>query len=299
MIGKILPRHGDIAKALRYVHEKEGAKQLPGTGTIGESDLAVTIVVAKVLLQSARSESKKLVFHAVLSLPPEESLTDRQWSQIVERYMSHLGYELSPWCAVRHSDTAHTHVHVVGLRLDENGATVNTHHEWWRSREVLEQIERDYGLRSTGPTPTSRRGPSSKEVQEAARRGIPRESLPRQQIWRGLEEALASKPQTLPDLMRALERVGVRLVPNLSEAMGELSGLRYIHTPSGRSFTGRQLGRNAMLPALRALGLVDGELGLLRAARASDRRLSGRATREEEGEALLWQTFCRCDEERP
>ena len=289
MIGRILASHTDLTRSLRYVVDKEGAEILHSVGSLAGRSAQALAEAGQVLARHAATKRKKLVFHGILSLPPEETLTGRQWGQISERFMDALGYAGSPWCAVRHHDTPHSHVHIVGLRLAADGKGIDDGNEWLRSRAILDGIERDFGLRPGDPK-GARRSPRSPERREAALRGLRPEELPRQQIWRVLDRVLGTKPRTLPELICGLGAEGIRVVPNVTE--GRVSGLRYVHTPSGRSFTGRALGAAAQLPAFEKLGIAVGEVALLRAAAAADRVASGRSMAEDERQSVRWVAFC-------
>ena len=297
MIAKVLGPHQDIGGSLRYVLGKEGAEVVPG-GTLQGTTYGTLRQQTQVLEDASSTRSKSVVFHGILSLHPEEQLSTKQWSAVAQRYMDELGYGRSPYVVVKHNDTDHSHVHIVGLRVDDLGKRVSDSHEHLRSRAIADRIERDYGLRPgnpDGPGPKARVTTPSNEVQEARRTGQRLEDLPRSQVWQAMATSLTtlstSSERSLPALFRALDREGVRVVPNVSDTTEKVSGLRFVHTSSGRSFTARELGADAQLPALAKLGfgVRPEDLPLLRAEKAFDQVQGGRAEASEA--SRVWATY--------
>jgi hypothetical protein len=66
-----------------------------------------------------RPDVPRPVWHAMLALAPEQSLTTDAWTRAVRIFMSEMG--LNPdrhqWCVVLHMDTRHEHVHVLASRV--------------------------------------------------------------------------------------------------------------------------------------------------------------------------------------
>jgi len=96
---------------------------------------------------SARTDAAKLVFHCMLTLRPEESLSSAAWSRVGRRLMLDLGYAASPFVLLLHRGEPQARLHIVGLAVDENGRADRRGHERRRFRRLLDAIERDEGLR--------------------------------------------------------------------------------------------------------------------------------------------------------
>ncbi len=66
-----------------------------------------------------RPDVLRPVWHAVLALSPQQSLTADAWTRAVRTFMSEMG--LNPdrhqWCLVLHKDTRHEHVHILASRI--------------------------------------------------------------------------------------------------------------------------------------------------------------------------------------
>lgn len=86
------------------------------------------------------------VFHTSLNPSPEDKLTDEQLRDIAREYMERMGYGEQPYIVFKHKDIAREHLHIVSLRVDENGRKISDSHEYDRSMSVLRELERKYGL---------------------------------------------------------------------------------------------------------------------------------------------------------
>ena len=65
--------------------------------------------------------TKKPILHISINPHPEDVLTDQQLSDIAREYMQKLGYGDQPYLVYKHTDIDRHHIHIVGLRVDENG----------------------------------------------------------------------------------------------------------------------------------------------------------------------------------
>jgi Relaxase/Mobilisation nuclease domain len=149
---------GKITKAtratVRSVLDKERAERL-GIGIQARDRRGVERQLATVEATRPGLADKRR--HFMLSLAPGERLTTEQWGQVVEWYMSRMGYGDAPYVAARHHDQPHDHVHVVASRIRYDGQVVKVWRERVRSREAMREIEREYGLRQTAPAFDPRR----------------------------------------------------------------------------------------------------------------------------------------------
>ena len=94
----------------------------------------------------ANRRTTNTVFHASLNPSPEDRLTDEQLREIAREYMERMGYGNQPYIVFKHKDIDRQHLHVVSLRVDENGHKLPHDFEARRSMEILRDLERKYGL---------------------------------------------------------------------------------------------------------------------------------------------------------
>lgn len=151
---------------LRHGHTKD---KIDAEGMIQEFD-----AVEKMRDSAIDSDRViKPVWHAMLSLKPGESLTEEQWLEAVETYLSDLGFDLeNKWVAVLHGDTDHQHVHIVANRItmNEEFTVVRDSNERMRSCDCTSDLEDRFGL-SKAPAPTETWGTAiSRNSLEAAER---------------------------------------------------------------------------------------------------------------------------------
>ena len=69
----------------------------------------------------ANRRTTNTVFHASLNPSPEDRLTDEQLREIANEYMQKMGYGDQPYIVFKHKDFDRQHLHIVSLRVDENG----------------------------------------------------------------------------------------------------------------------------------------------------------------------------------
>lgn len=189
----------------------------------------------------------KPVWHAILSLPPGEELTDAQWQEAVEMYLHDLGFgDDNKWVAVLHGDTDHQHVHVVAnrIRLDEEFSMVKDSNERAHSCESTSRIEDHFGL-SKAPSPAETWGTTITRAQmEAAEREgtIP---LKHRMIAKiaGAVEATQSQGGDMFLLIQLLrwQRVFVHFTKN---SEGQPTGIAYEY--NGKIISGRKLKRSRL-----------------------------------------------------
>ena len=94
----------------------------------------------------ANRRTTNTVFHASLNPSPEDKLTDEQLRKIACEYMERMGYGEQPYIVFKHKDISREHLHIVSLRVDENGRKISDSHEYGRSISVLRELERKYDL---------------------------------------------------------------------------------------------------------------------------------------------------------
>ena len=90
--------------------------------------------------------TKKTVFHCSLNPHPDEKLSDERLTQIAREYMEALGYGKQPYIVFKHNDIAREHIHIVSLRVDDEGRKINDRFEKRRSKQITDALERKFGL---------------------------------------------------------------------------------------------------------------------------------------------------------
>ncbi len=91
-------------------------------------------------------KTEKPVVHISLNPHPDDKLSDEQLSEIAQEYMEKLGYGNQPYMIYKHEDIDRHHLHIVSLRVDENGRKINDKFEHRRSKDITRELEAKYGL---------------------------------------------------------------------------------------------------------------------------------------------------------
>ena len=94
----------------------------------------------------ANKRTEKPVFHVSINPDPKDVLTDEQLSEIAQEYMQKMGYGDQPFIVYKHEDIERKHIHIVSLRVDENGKKINDRFEHLRSMDICRELEQKYSL---------------------------------------------------------------------------------------------------------------------------------------------------------
>ncbi len=94
----------------------------------------------------ANKRTEKPVLHISLNPHPDDKLTDEQLSDIAQDYMDKMGYGNQPYLVYKHEDIDRHHLHIVSVRIDENGKKLNDSFEKRRSEDVRKELEQKYKL---------------------------------------------------------------------------------------------------------------------------------------------------------
>jgi hypothetical protein len=94
----------------------------------------------------ANKRTEKPVLHVSLNPDPKDKLTNENLSEIAQEYMEKMGYADQPFIVYKHEDIDRQHIHIVSLRVDEEGKKICDKFEHRRSMDVCRDIEQKYGL---------------------------------------------------------------------------------------------------------------------------------------------------------
>ncbi|GHV10261.1 mobilization protein [Bacteroidia bacterium] len=94
----------------------------------------------------ANKRTEKPVIHLSINPDPKDKLSDEQLSEIAQTYMQKMGYGEQPFIVYLHEDIERRHIHIVSLRVDENGKKIDGNFERRRSMDVCRDLEQQYRL---------------------------------------------------------------------------------------------------------------------------------------------------------
>lgn len=111
----------------------------------GEYDIAICLrSFEPYLLANQRTE--KPVLHISINPDPNDKLSEAQLSEIAQTYMDKMGYGDQPFIVYKHEDIDRQHIHIVSLRVDENGRKLDHNFEYKKSMDICRALELQYGL---------------------------------------------------------------------------------------------------------------------------------------------------------
>ncbi|EHB2442663.1 relaxase/mobilization nuclease domain-containing protein [Salmonella enterica] len=195
-----------------------------------------------------RPDVQKAVWHNSLRLPKNEALTDAQWAEIADDYMSRMGFsETHLRCYVLHDDKAGQHIHIIASRIElSSGKLYLGKNENLISTRIIQQLELDYSLTRTkgpeakappaSPSPEPKHKKSRNEAMMEERIG---ELCPKTIIQHALEVFLANKPSTT-EFVHQLVAQNIRAIPNIAST-GRMNGFSFEY--QGIVFKASQLGK--------------------------------------------------------
>lgn len=111
-----------------------------------ESLFSKTLLSFEPYLQ-ANKRTKKPVFHVSLNPSIEDVLDEYKLARIADDYMRQLGYGDQPYIVYLHTDIDRQHIHIVSLRVNENGVKLNDQMENIRSMKICRDLEVKYKLK--------------------------------------------------------------------------------------------------------------------------------------------------------
>ncbi|EGP3786163.1 relaxase/mobilization nuclease domain-containing protein [Salmonella enterica] len=204
--------------------------------------------------KALRPDLAKPVWHNSLRLPKNEELTDAQWSEIADDYMSRMGFsETHLRCYVLH-DAAGQHIHIIASRIElSSGKLYLGKNENLISTRIIQDLEQDYQLTRTkgpkaspaAPSPKPKLKKSRNEMMIEKRTG---ELCPKGIIQNALNELLDTR-QSITDFVQQLVAQNIRPIPNIAST-GRMNGFSFEY--NGIAFKASQLGKGYSWSALQS-----------------------------------------------
>lgn len=192
-------------------------------------------------VSSFRQDIKKPVFHAFLSLPKNEHLTDEQWQEIAKDYLKEMNIDIEKhqYICVRHNDTDKDHIHIVANRIGLDGSVWLGQHSAFNTIAACERLEVKHDLTITQGLKGQKSevsAPTKNEIEQALRTG---EKPARLVLQASLQAAMTGKPD-LETFVERLQAVGIEPRFNVAST-GNVAGVSF--SVNDIAFKGSQLGK--------------------------------------------------------
>lgn len=188
-----------------------------------------------------RPDIGQFLEHISLSLPPGEMITADKWDIIVRDYLTRLGFDPQKnwiWFAALHNDKPHSHVHILVSRIALDGTVFLGHHEIFKSIEICQQLEKEYGLIPTkGLGSKMEKALSTKELAMLKKRNPSKKKVIKLIVKAILK---ANKELTWKEFVDKLQETGICTLFNTSK-LGKASGVSFSY--EGLTVKGSKLGK--------------------------------------------------------
>ena len=178
-------------------------------------------------VSSFRQDIKKPVFHAFLSLPKDEKLTDEKWEEIAKDYLKEMNIDIDKhqYICVRHKDTDKDHIHIVANRVGLDGSVWLGQHSAFNTIAACERLEIKHDLTITKSLQGQKSdvlAPTKNEIEQALRTG---EKPARIVLQNALQAAMLGKPD-LQTFIDRLQAVGIDPAFNVAST-GNVAGVSF------------------------------------------------------------------------
>ncbi|MAO18764.1 relaxase/mobilization nuclease domain-containing protein [Flagellimonas okinawensis] len=236
MIGKIT-----IGKDFYGVLAYNEKKVEEGVGYVIDSNIgqstAVNMTQEFNLVRQLRPGLGNAVFHVSLNLPYSDRLNDKEFASFGCDYLMRMGFDNNQFIMYRHTDTEHEHIHIVANRVRYSGRTTSDSNIKRRSREVLNDLERKYGLSQISVKTGAEKPLTQKEIEKTLRTG----NLPIKLILQERIGSAISRATDTTGFIKLLQEQNISPRFNISETTGRVSGISFNY--KGIVYKGSTLGK--------------------------------------------------------
>ncbi|MFX65608.1 relaxase, partial [Salmonella enterica] len=188
-----------------------------------------------------RQDIKKPVFHAFLSLPPNENITDEKWEEIAKDYLKEMNIDIEKhqYICVRHKDTDKDHIHIVANRIWLDGSVWHGQHDLLKTISACGRLEVKHNLTITDGLKGQKSdvsAPTKAEIEMALRTG---DKPARLVLQASIQAAMAGKAD-LGTFVERLQAVGIEPRFNVAST-GNVAGVSF--SVNDIAFKGSSLGK--------------------------------------------------------
>lgn len=236
MIGKIT-----IGKDFYGVLAYNEKKISEGVGHVIDSNIghstAVNMTTEFNLIRQLRPGLGKAVFHVSLNLPYPDQLNDKEFASLGYDYLMKMGFDNNQFIMYRHTDTEHEHIHIVANRVRYSGRITSDSNIKRRSREMLNDLEKKYGLTQVLGKTDAKKPLTQKEIEKTLRTG----NLPIKLILQKRIATVISAATNTTEFITLLKAQNILPKFNVSQNTGRVSGISFKY--EGVIYKGSSLGK--------------------------------------------------------
>jgi len=236
MIGKVT-----IGKDFYGVLAYNEKKVEEGVGYVIDSNIGQSTTVNMTqefnLVRQLRPGLGNAVFHVSLNLPYSDRLNDKEFASLGCDYLMKMGFDNNQFIMYRHTDTKHEHIHIVANRVRYSGRITNDSNIKRRSREVLNNLEKKYGLTQISTNVSSIKSLDQREIEKTLRTG----DLPIKLVLQKKIGSAISRAADTTEFIKLLQEQNISPRFNTSTTTGRVSGISFNY--QGIVYKGSTLGK--------------------------------------------------------
>ncbi|PIB27553.1 hypothetical protein BFP77_11735 [Maribacter sp. 4U21] len=243
MIGKIT-----IGKDFYGVLAYNEKKVEEGVGYVIDSNIEHSTPVNMTqefnLIRELRPGLGKAVLHLSLNLPYSDFLDDKEFASFGCDYLMKMGFDNNQFIMYRHTDTEHEHIHIIANRVRYSGRITTDSNIKRKSREVLNELERKYGITQIPVKKGTKKSLTQKEIEKTLRTG----DLPLKLILQEKIGPAIARASNTGEFISMLEAHGISPRFNISKTTGRVSGIsfRYLDVVYKGSTLGKKYSWNSI-----------------------------------------------------
>jgi hypothetical protein len=123
----------------------------------------------------------------------------------------------------RHTDTEHEHIHIIANRVRYSGRTVSDSNIKRRSRKVLDELEKKYGLTQIVGKTNTQKPLTQKEIEKTLRTG----NVPIKLVLQDRIGSAVARAKDIKEFIGLLEKQHISPRFNVSKTTGRVSGISF------------------------------------------------------------------------
>jgi hypothetical protein len=177
------------------------------------------------------------VFNSVLDFHPNERWDDARMVEIAVKYLPEIRMVNTQFAIIKHTDTNHTHMHIIANRIDYNGNYIQTYPEILNSNDAVRKLIREYDLMPVG----------SKNLRQTNFDALDNSETRKYAIYRSIRECLPGC-RGLEELEQRLLLLGIDTRYRTDRETGERLGISFRY--QNEAFKGSNIDRDCSLQAL-------------------------------------------------
>jgi hypothetical protein len=169
----------------------------------------------------------KPMLHLSLNPDPKERVDNTTLARIADDYMGQMGYGEQPYIVYLHEDTGRKHIHIISVRIKEDGKLINDSFIHRRSMRVCTELEHKYGLHT---------------LAERKHKGKAKVEKPELRIMRAAVTAAIKGSRSRAEFEEELRKRGLA-VTIFTNASGRIYGITFRDENTGTTVKGSSLGK--------------------------------------------------------